>query len=349
MIEAVLQLPHTNEHLDSLTRALRRGRGAGDFRAMVAFLRQGELTDRMWRAIDAFCRGGGRIDWIVGTDLGGTDGNSLRRLFRLQRRYPANRVRIMKLGGSAVFHPKFYWISLPGDQVALVGSANFTQGGLGGNLELSVKIEARGKQSDAVERMLRDVWSVIDRAKPPLTPADFYPLEPGIIERVAEFHARYRGAERQSPRHPLRHGGVMRQRRERRLPRRPRGPTLLMDLTLEQGPDRMTQVQPPRAIWERYFGVNLGNPGTLRVRNERGVQGYRHRSIVRHHHVWTLEIPEADVERPALMRFRRTGPRRYSYAVLTPQDRAFGAVDRLLETAENPWRRKPQERRWLVY
>ena len=122
-----------------------------------------------------------------------------------------------------------------------------------------------------------------------------------------------------------------------------------MDLTLEQGPGRMTQVQPPRAVWERYFAADLDDPAPLVVRNERGVEGYETRPIVPHHHVWTIEIPEADVRRPAVIRFRRTGRRRYVYSVFTRADREYPALNRLLATSHNPWRTKVQERRWLPF
>jgi len=348
VIKAVLQLPDTDEHVRSLVQALAT-RGPGDFRALVAFLLKGELTDQLWRAVDDFCRDGGRIDWVIGTDFGGTDAASLRRLYRLQRRYPANRVRIMRLGGSAGFHPKLYWISRPNEQFALIGSANCTQGGFGKNLEISVKLHARGKDSDRIERMLNDLWEAVDEARPPLSAADFYPLDLRIIDRVAKYHRACRNAQRAAPRHPLRHRRLSKGRPIHRVLRRPRGRRLVMHLTLEQGPGRMTQVQPPRAVWERYFGVDLENPLALAVRNERGVEGYEVRPVVRHHHVWTIEIPEADVPRPAIIRFRRTGRRRYVYSVFTPADPEYSALDRLLTTSYNPWRTKAQERRWLPF
>jgi hypothetical protein len=348
VIEAVLQLPDTDEHVRSLVQALAR-RAPGDFRALVAFVLKGELTDQLWRAIDGFCRGGGRIDWVVGTDFGGTDAASLRRLYRLQMRYPANRVRIMRLGGSAGFHPKLYWISRPNEQFALIGSANCTQGGFGKNLEISVKVHERGKDSDRAERMLRELWEAVDETRPPLSAADFYPLDLQLIQRVEQYHRACQNVRRAAPRHPLRHRRLPRQRPIHQVLPRPRGRRLVMELTMEQGPGRMTQVQPPRAVWQRYFGVDLQNPLPLSVRNERAGGPYEPRPVVRHHHVWTIEIPEADVPRPAIIRFRRTGRRRYAYSVFTPGDPEYPALERLLTTSYNPWRTKAQERRWLPF
>ena len=348
MIETVLQLPDTDEHARLLVQAL-AAPGPGDFRALVAFLLKGELTDQLWRAVDRFCRDGGRIDWIIGTDFGGTDAASLQRLYDLQRLYPANRVRIMRLGGSAGFHPKLYWISRSTQQFALIGSANCTQGGFGRNLEISVKLHARGKDCDPIERMLRNLWDTIDKTRAPLSAADFYPLDLTLIERVAKYHRACQKTRLAAPRHPLRHQRSAKRRPIHQILARPRGRRLVMQLTLEQGPDRMTQVQPPRAVWERYFGIDLEDPTALAVRNERAPGGYEARPIVRHHHVWTIEIPEADVPRPAIIRFQRTGRRRYAYSVVTPADAEYRALDRLLRTSHNPWRTKPQERKWLPF
>ena len=353
MIKAVLQLPETDKHVRLLVQAL-TARGPGDFRALVAFLLKGELTDRLWRAVDGFCRGGGRIDWVIGTDFGGTDAASLRRLYHLQRLYPANRVRIMRLGGSAGFHPKLYWISRPKQQFALIGSANCTQGGFGRNLEISVRLHAAGRDSDRIARMLRDVWDTIDKPRPPLSVADFYPLDLRTIERVAQYHRACQNVRRSAPRHPLRHRRASRQRPVHQVLPRPRGDQLVMELKLEQGLDRITQVQPPRAVWERYFDIDVEsispeNPVAVVVRNERGSDRYEARRVVPHHHVWTIEIPEADGPRPAIIRFRRTGRRKYSYSVFTPADPEYLALDRLLATSHNPWRTKAQERRWLPF
>jgi len=316
---------------------------------MVAFLRQGELTQQLWDELRAFSDRGGRIDWIVGTDLGGTDGRSLRHLLDLKNKYPANRIRVMKLSGSAVFHPKFYWLSDARTHFAIVGSANCTGGGLGNNLELSVKIRAtRGEKSfPAVEELLSQLWDDVDRTRHPLTPGDLLPLDSSIVERLSEYHTATERSSRGRPRHPYGRPAA-RLRAGRRRTRVP-GSSLAMELTMEQGKGRETQVQPPQAIWERYFGVDLDRPGVLLIREETPGSRYRARPIVRHHHNWTIELSGADVPRPALVRFRRTGPRSYVYRVLRPRDRGYRGLDRLLRTAYNPWRGAARGRRWLVY
>ena len=43
------------------------------------------------------------------------------------------------------------------------------------------------------------------------------------------------------------------------------GEELLMDLRLEQGPGRDTQVQPPAGAWYSYFGLDTEQLPTLRL------------------------------------------------------------------------------------
>lgn len=127
------------------------------------------------------------------------------------------------------------------------------------------------------------------------------------------------------------------------------GDNLLMELGLEQGPPRQTQVQPPMGVWTEYFHVNpydlagddaldmkdLGDPAT-------GVVEHR---IVEHDHNWTIEIPGAGPPRPAILWIRRVG-NEYHYQVLRPDSADFEHAAWVLETFENPLRRRG--RRWLI-
>jgi len=343
-VQTMLQLPGSNEHLNQLIRTLdRSGRGA-DFRALVAFVRANELTAMIWNAIEKFCERGGRIDWIVGTDLGGTDPESLRRLFTIQQRNPGSRVRIMKLPGGAVFHPKFYWVSSPTQHFAIIGSANCTRGGLGSNLEVSLAIRAASRLAEfaPVGQMLKELWEAVDKPRPPLDSSSLIALDDSVIAQISVYSTAMKRVTARRPVHPL-----ARHVRRRSQPVGLNGQYLVMELTMEQGPGRMTQVQPPRPVWKAYFHVNLENPGNLNLRLERPGSRYQMRSVVRHHHNWTVEIPEANAPRPAIVRFRRTGARRYVYRVLRPVEIDYAAAERLLQTASNPLR-TGGGRRWIV-
>jgi hypothetical protein len=124
------------------------------------------------------------------------------------------------------------------------------------------------------------------------------------------------------------------------------GSDLIMALTLEQGPGRETQVQPPLGVWVVYFAIDLDNPPVLALTEQRPGAHTEHRQIVEHDHNWTVEIPAVGPGRPAVIRFRRTGHNQYSYWICREGDVEFDHCTWLLETFPNPhWVRG---RRWLV-
>ena len=124
--------------------------------------------------------------------------------------------------------------------------------------------------------------------------------------------------------------------------------TLLMELTNEQGVGRETQVQPPRPVWETYFGVDLDADVFPRLRLSNigppapgGATGV----ISKHHHNFTIELPGAEMPRPAILEVRKVGPRAFDYQV----HRAgpdFERMRALLQSRANPlWR---SGRKWLI-
>jgi hypothetical protein len=121
---------------------------------------------------------------------------------------------------------------------------------------------------------------------------------------------------------------------------------LLMDLTQEQGPRRKTQVQPTTDIWALYFKVDLFKRPTLRLEcRQRGLQPEQ-RPVVKHNHVYTIEVTGADVPRPAILRFQRAGTNSYVYWVYQKQDPEYDHCDWMLNTFPNEAR--GVGRRWLI-
>ena len=115
--------------------------------------------------------------------------------------------------------------------------------------------------------------------------------------------------------------------------------TLLMELTHEQGGSRVTQVQPPRSVWQTFFGLELdeAEQPLLTLVHETGTRRLESkRQVVKHHHNYTIELPGAELPRPAILQMRRTGPNTYAYRVHRPKDKTFATVDSLLKTAHNP-------------
>lgn len=124
--------------------------------------------------------------------------------------------------------------------------------------------------------------------------------------------------------------------------------TLIMDLTQEQGGKRATQVQPPINAWRHYFGLDWDTPNLPKLSltyTGSAAVGPAPGNISRHDHDLTIEIPGAELPRPAILELRKTGPHAYDYDV-----HRFGSdfdrFDRLLASRENPlWTRG---RRWLI-
>ena len=86
--------------------------------------------------------------------------------------------------------------------------------------------------------------------------------------------------------------------------------TLLMELTNEQGGGRESQVQPPKGVWETFFGIH--NPSTklptLTLINEKVIPHSKiQRKVVKHHHTYTIEIADAGLPRPAILQMRKVG------------------------------------------
>jgi hypothetical protein len=119
---------------------------------------------------------------------------------------------------------------------------------------------------------------------------------------------------------------------------------LIMDITKEQGPGRRTQVQPPAAVWEIFFGLKAGSgQPVLTLRSGVGV---RRRKVVKHTIVRTIEIPEAAGSLPAIIEMTPTGKNAYRYRVVRPPDPDFASLDALLANVSNPLQRG--KRRWLT-
>jgi hypothetical protein len=125
------------------------------------------------------------------------------------------------------------------------------------------------------------------------------------------------------------------------------GKDLIMQLTLEQGPGRITQVQPPLQAWRYYFKVNLSNPPDLRLKNKKSSKSpIQIRPVVEHDHNWTVEINGAQIERPAIIRFRRVGASSYEYWIYGQNDTEFEHCNWLLNNFPNP--RHNKGRKWLI-
>ncbi len=120
-----------------------------------------------------------------------------------------------------------------------------------------------------------------------------------------------------------------------------------MDLTNEQGGGRESQVQPPAPVWEQFFGIRVTATArpTFRLQDMLHSSEPEQRKVVRHHHNLTLEIADARVPRPAILRMRRSAENSFEYWVYRPSTQAYRHCDWLLENCAVSAK---GERRWVI-
>ncbi len=107
---------------------------------------------------------------------------------------------------------------------------------------------------------------------------------------------------------------------------------LIMELT---GESRETQVQPPLGAWVNFFHFDPEAPSQLKLKSvQSGAQ--IDRPVVRHDHNWTVEIPEAACNRPAIIRFRESAGNTYTYWIYEPGAPDFALFTALLDRYRDP-------------
>jgi HKD family nuclease len=116
------------------------------FRGAVAFAKQSGNDVRLLEALAEFAKGGGTISLTVGADVfgpssRGSEYDAVETLLETFNPYPAAKLYLYH-EGRRTFHPKLYLFSneTAGRAMAIVGSSNWTEGGLAENVEASVLV-----------------------------------------------------------------------------------------------------------------------------------------------------------------------------------------------------------------
>src|SRR5262245_57839089 len=117
---------------------------AGGLSIAVAYAKESAL-----RTVDleAWAGGDRRLRLLAGTDFALTELGVLRRL----ETRPGVACRVFHGLSSKNFHPKLYIIDKGDRRIAYVGSSNLTFGGLRGNVEANVRVEAPVSAREAHE------------------------------------------------------------------------------------------------------------------------------------------------------------------------------------------------------
>lgn len=110
----------------------------------VAFLKSNGL-DKIIERLTLRLSAGAQVEMFVGTDFCHTEPEALEKLLKLSRRHPELVLWIAKPDRYSTFHPKTY-LGVKGETARImIGSANMTAGGLGGNDEISLVWEVEVK------------------------------------------------------------------------------------------------------------------------------------------------------------------------------------------------------------
>jgi HKD family nuclease len=282
------------------------------FRFLVAFVRWSGL-DVLRESLESFVARKGKVDCIVGLDLGGTTIEALTYLAEL----PRTRCRVARSGNPSIcFHPKLWMFDGPTRWTAIVGSSNGTAGGLYTNAELCVRIDGKASESNPFE----DYWAQFSNPDPP--------LKPEHVEDVTERNLKALAAELEPyTKRPPDRGRNTRKAVPRIVPRvllpaigrppepaskkkkvgyiaTPKADILYMEVWDETGGG--TQVQFPKRVITDYFGAHEGTITWVTLKTPAGPEYHRIQMFPNS----TFRIPlgfMAPFRRPAVARFERKG------------------------------------------
>jgi hypothetical protein len=136
----------------------------------VAYATWGGLS-LIAKDLEKFLARGRLLETIYGTENGVTTADALLYSIHLQRQFPGYSTALSckwKFVDSE-FHPKYWEFEYQTHTVCIVGSPNCTRGGLAGNHELSVFIDAA--TNTGFLRDVRSLWSGYSRRAEPITPS----------------------------------------------------------------------------------------------------------------------------------------------------------------------------------
>lgn len=149
--------PYAAADANSLLHLLVRQFGIGDwtnFKAAIAFCKQSGTIQELLDAMQAFAEGGGEIEMTFGADAfggetKGSDYDALKTILTKFNDYPNVKIYLYHERWRT-FHPKIYLFSNEERQQALliVGSSNWSMGGLVDNIEVDVAIKLNLTERD---------------------------------------------------------------------------------------------------------------------------------------------------------------------------------------------------------
>ena len=136
-------------------------------RVLVAFAK-GTGVGLVSPALERFIQEGGAVDVIVGLDMDGTSPDALESLVGL-----GATVFVFGVKGDRTFHPKvmIFDTDPPNEFAVVVGSSNWTPGGLDSNFEVALEVAAKRSASAAARKLaeqVEELWRTYREPRAPL-------------------------------------------------------------------------------------------------------------------------------------------------------------------------------------
>lgn len=261
-----------------------------------------------------------RVYFLVGNDAV-TDRSALEFLLQLDRENRNFTARVLENPTGALVHPKWVHVTYrSGAGALLVGSANLTLGGLGGNVEAySILTYDRGEQPD-----LHDGETFLRRWSPYIVP-----IGESSLAKADRNQFGYRGGGQRTTETPdqeiVVEGVQIRQPSPSRLP----AAEPMLVAQIPGAGKRWSQVHFNREVMEKFFNLDPEDHEILYLRELNAVS-YEERPIVfaeRNRNV-KVEIGSAKglpypglargVQQRPILLVRREGTARYRYLLLMP-------------------------------
>lgn len=250
------------------------GRSDCELQILSAFA-TGKAVRALEPLLDVFLADGNAIRAIVGIDRNGTDQSAITRLASLRAAYP-NQFHAQVFHAPSkvgIFHPKLFLLHQGRSISAVLGSGNWTIGGLASNFEsLFLYDNLPNKSPEAIELMA--TWQLYAHPKPPLKRRFLHQLTLSyakILSRRLPVTTPWepKGERGTSTNlwHPIsrvilpRTQAPVTPRHRTQLRKRPAA-LLLVDILKET---RSTQMQIPLSIVEDFFGIKRDEPATIEL------------------------------------------------------------------------------------
>lgn len=306
-----------------------------------------------------FIKSGGDAEAILGLDLGGTSADALQSLAGI-----GVDLRVFGVKGDRTFHPKVIILegSASAEYAAIVGSHNWTAGGLDSNFEASVVVKGRRGESvedDAFATELDSLWSTYRSPTSPLSSGHLHVVDADFISTWAP-----KIAEDATPARDESHAGAAAKifssltapRAPRtRAPRTQDSPppttqvpatslpkTLFLEVKgVETG--ALGEVQLPLDVLSSYFGIQRSDVFSMRLEHPDGTVEKNKPIAVYPNSTFRISSPKfreiGKDKRPMILKFKRVDTDAFELTIFLSGSKKFRKAERRLDKGGGPHKR----------